>query len=73
MPIELVADEKQKDKLERKKDRKGDIILQELVVKKPKQIDTYIDNAITDLDSAKALIKILTKAVVSILKERELE
>ena len=36
------------------------------------QIQTYIDNQVTDLDSAKVVLKKMANVILALLKERDL-
>ena len=71
MPIKLKGSDKQKEKIKRDKDRKADAIMLILEKKKPYQIDNYIDNNINDIESAKIFLKIITKAVIYLLREHD--
>lgn len=42
---------------------KADTVLNTLKTKTPQEINQYIDTNVTDLDSAKEVLKILTKVV----------
>lgn len=44
-------------------------VIKQLITARPAQIDTYIDNNVTDLASAKNVLKILAKAISAIGKE----
>ena len=71
MSIKLYGTDKQREKAQRKKDKEENILMEVLSKKKPHQIDSYIDNFVTDIESAKILLKIITKAVVYLLREKD--
>ena len=71
MSIKLYATDKQREKLQREKDKQANSLMESLAKKKPHQIDNYIDNNVNDIESAKIFLKIITKAVVYLLREKD--
>jgi len=53
-------------------DAKAQIALSDLANKTYAQIQTYIDNQITDLASAKVVLKKMANIILALLKERDL-
>jgi len=59
------ASDEEQDKLAVKKDA----IVQDLLTKRPAQIDTWMDNNVTDLTSARNVLKVLTRIIVALLRK----
>ena len=53
-------------------DAKAQIILSDLANKSYTQIQTYVENNVTDLVSAKVVLKKMALVVLALLKERDL-
>jgi len=53
-------------------DAKAQIKLSDLANKTYAQLQTYIDNQVTDLASAKAVLKKMANVILALLKERDL-
>jgi hypothetical protein len=53
-------------------DAKAQIILSDLANKSYTQIQTYVENNVTDLVSAKVVLKKMALVILALLKERDL-
>ena len=60
------------DVLQKQTDAKSQIALSDLANKTYAQIQTYIDNQVTDLASAKVVLKKMANIILALLKERDL-
>ena len=60
------------DVLQKQTDAKAQIALSDLANKTYAQIQTYIDNQITDLASAKVVLGKMANIILALLKERDL-
>ena len=60
------------DVLQKQTDAKAQIALSDLANKTYAQIQTYIDNQVTDLASAKVVLKKMANIILALLKERDL-
>ena len=60
------------DVLQKQTDAKAQIALSDLANKTYAQIQTYIDNQVTDLASAKVVLGKMANIILALLKERDL-
>ena len=60
------------DVLQKQTDAKAQIALSDLANKTYAQVQTYIDNQVTDLASAKVVLKKMANIILALLKERDL-
>ncbi len=56
---------------QRQADAKAEIIASDLANKTYAQVDTYVENNVTDLASAKVVIKKMAKLMLAILKRQD--
>ena len=60
------------DVLQKQTDAKAQIALSDLANKTYAQVQTYIDNQVTDLASAKVVLKKMANVILALRKERDL-
>ena len=60
------------DVLQKQTDAKAQIALSDLANKTYAQVQTYIDTTVTDLASAKVVLKKMANIILALLKERDL-
>lgn len=65
MPINVTGSDQIKDK----NNLKADTVLQNLKTKTPAELDNYIETNVTDLASAKEVLKLMAKVMVYTLKQ----
>ena len=59
------------DVFQKQVDAKAQMVASDLANKTYAQVDTYIDNNVTDLASAKAVMKKMAKLMLAILKRQD--
>ena len=60
------------DVLQKQTDAKAQIALSDLANKTYAQVQTYVDTNVTDLASAKVVLKKMANVILALLKERDL-
>ncbi len=60
------------DVLQKQTDAKAQIALSDLANKTYAQVQTYVDTNVTDLASAKVVLKKMANIILALLKERDL-